>query len=70
VLVDNSEFSFLANPGNGILIPDFIDNPNDCNLGLVWQILHSLEHEPDVRPVLKDMFELETFFASIGLHKR
>jgi hypothetical protein len=67
VLVDNLETNFVANPSNGIPIPSFSDDPNDRNLNSVWEILCRLEHEPDVRPVLKDIFGLEARFTKSWL---
>jgi Dullard-like phosphatase family protein len=49
VLVDNNKKSFLSNPSNGILVPNFTQDPNDQALVRVLRVLELLESKPDVR---------------------
>lgn len=59
VLVDNNPTSFLANPLNAILVPDFHGDPNDSTLDSVVELLRELESHDDVRPVLDAKFGLK-----------
>jgi len=59
VLIDNNPMSFLANPKNGILVCNFYDDPKDDTLRAVTELLHELDQEPDVRPVLHTKFGLK-----------
>jgi Dullard-like phosphatase family protein len=58
ILVDNNIFSFLPQPSNGILVPDFYDNPEDNVLPQVLKVVKELQTESDVKPALHDMFNL------------
>ena len=58
VLVDNNPLSFLANPENGILVSNFYNDPKDTTLPAVLDLLHELDDEHDVRPVLDARFGL------------
>jgi CTD nuclear envelope phosphatase 1 len=53
VLVDNNPISLMKQPSNGILVPNFFDDPNDDVLPTVLDFLRSLADAPDVRPVLR-----------------
>eukprot|EP00746_Dinoflagellata_sp_MGD_P081511 gnl/MRDRNA2_/MRDRNA2_32416_c0_seq2.p1 gnl/MRDRNA2_/MRDRNA2_32416_c0~~gnl/MRDRNA2_/MRDRNA2_32416_c0_seq2.p1 ORF type:complete len:233 (-),score=50.33 gnl/MRDRNA2_/MRDRNA2_32416_c0_seq2:47-745(-) len=64
VLVDNNPISFVCQPCNGIPIPDFVGEP-DNELDQVLSLLRQLQNVPDVRPRLRDMFQLETQLASL-----
>lgn len=60
VLVDNNPLSFVCNPQNGILVPDFVGGPDDV-LPQVMKLLRELETSAaDVRPILTAIFNLET----------
>ena len=58
VLVDNNPLSFLSNPENGILVSSFYNDPKDTTLPAVLELLHELDDEEDVRPVLDSRFGL------------
>jgi TFIIF-interacting CTD phosphatase-like protein len=58
ILVDNNIRSFIPQPSNGILIPDFYDEPEDDHLSEVMKVVKELQTEGDVRPALHDMFNL------------
>jgi Dullard-like phosphatase family protein len=58
VLVDNNPLSFLANPQNGILVSSFYNDHKDTTLPAVMDLLHELDQEEDVRPVLDARFRL------------
>jgi len=59
VLVDNNPLSFLANPENGILVSSFFNDPKDVTLPAVLELLHELNEEEDVRPILDSRFGLK-----------
>jgi hypothetical protein len=59
VLVDNNPMSFLANPSNGILVPNFYNDPHDTALPEVLSLLEELNEEEDVRPMLESRFGLK-----------
>lgn len=63
VLVDNNPLSFICQPTNGILVASFYDDPNDTALASVMQLIRHLDHAGDVRPILKDMFRLDTLLG-------
>ncbi|CAM9100605.1 unnamed protein product [Phaeothamnion confervicola] len=63
VLVDNNPLSFICQPSNGILVTSFYDEAHDTALSSVLQLIRHLESVPDVRPVLGDMFRLDTLLA-------
>ena len=58
VLVDNNPLSFLANPENGILVSSFYNDHKDTTLPAVMDLLHELDQEDDVRPILDARFRL------------
>eukprot|EP00980_Cylindrotheca_fusiformis_P010637 scaffold2366_cov115-Cylindrotheca_fusiformis.AAC.11 len=58
VLVDNNPLSFLANPENGILVSSFYNDAKDTTLPAVVDLLHELNQEEDVRPILDARFGL------------
>ena len=66
VLVDNNPLSFLANPENGILVSSFFNDPNDKTLLAVQDLLHDLDEEEDVRPVLDARFGLRDSFQKLS----
>jgi hypothetical protein len=45
------EANRLANPSNGILVPNFYNNPHDTALPEVFMLLEELNEEKDVRPM-------------------
>lgn len=63
VLVDNNPLSFICQPTNGVLVASFYDDPNDTALASVMQLIRHLDHAGDVRPILKDMFRLDTLLG-------
>ncbi len=64
VLVDNSPLSFIFQPNNGILVSSWFDDAEDSALNSVLQLLRYLAIEDDVRPVLQDLFGLETILKN------
>ncbi|KAL3927760.1 MAG: hypothetical protein SGBAC_012948 [Bacillariaceae sp.] len=66
VLVDNNPLSFLANPDNGILVSSFFKDPSDKTLLAVQDLLHTLDQEEDVRPVLDARFGLRDSFKKLS----
>lgn len=64
VLIDNSPFSFLGNPENGIPILSYRGDTNDTELLRVQTILTELEHVEDVRPVLTELYNLRTILST------
>jgi len=52
LLVDNNIFSFLPGPRNGLLVENFVDNPNDDELVRVSTVLRELEGAADIRDAL------------------
>jgi CTD small phosphatase-like protein 2 len=65
VLVDNNPASFVFQPRNGILVPDFCGERDDV-LPAVLQLLQKLNRDAaDVRPVLDKMFGLEECLAGV-----
>lgn len=63
VLVDNNPLSFICQPTNGVLVASFYDDPTDTALASVMQLIRHLDHAGDVRPILKEMFRLDTLLA-------
>lgn len=63
LLVDNNPLSFICQPTNGVLVASFYDDPNDTALASVMQLIRHLDHAGDVRPILKDMFRLDTLLC-------
>lgn len=70
VLIDNNPYSFLANPMNGILVSNFYDDPKDCTLDAVSELLQELEDIEDVRPVLDAKFGLKDALEEIKINQR
>lgn len=66
VLVDNNPLSFLANPENGILVSSFFNDPDDKTLLAVQDLLHDLDEEEDVRPILDARFGLRDSFKKLS----
>jgi len=62
VHVDDSSDNFAANPSNGIPIGEFRGDSYDNCLAYLTRFLAGLERLPDVRPVLKKRFQLQTMF--------
>lgn len=60
VLVDNNPLSFICQPTNGVLVASFYDDPSDTALASVMQLIRHLDQAGDVRPILKEMFRLDT----------
>lgn len=61
VLVDNSAISFAAPQlDNGVLIPSFFNDPMDCALVRLRELLHFLTPLADVRQHLANLFQLRT----------
>jgi carboxy-terminal domain RNA polymerase II polypeptide A small phosphatase len=57
VLVDDSTFSMIMNPANGIPVPSYMGlDPHDGELEKVWHLLRELDGVPDVRPILQEKF--------------
>lgn len=63
VLVDNNPLSFICQPTNGVLVASFYDDPADTALASVMQLIRHLDQAGDVRPILKDMFRLDTLLG-------
>lgn len=61
VLVDNASYSFGYQIDNGIPILPFYDNKSDVELRLLVPFLLCLNQIQDVRPHIKNTFNLETF---------
>ena len=55
VLVDNNPVSFIAQPTNGIPVPNFYGKPEEPIFPAVLKILHELSAEPDVQVCLEKM---------------
>ena len=68
--MDNNPLSFLAQPSNGILVSSFYDNPTDRTLPAALDLLHRLDDEDDVRPLLDEMFDLSAALAELQGKKR
>lgn len=63
VLVDNNPLSFICQPTNGVLVASFYDDPADTALASVMQLIRHLDQAGDVRPILKDMFRLDSLLG-------
>lgn len=61
VLVDNSPSCFGFQVENGIPIVSWFDREDDRELLDLLVFLDHLRHVPDVRPVLKDKFDFQSF---------
>ena len=70
VLIDNNPYSFLANPTNGILVSSFYDDPKDCTLDAVFELLQELDEIDDVRPFLDAKFGLKDALDEIQTSQR
>lgn len=68
VIVDNSPFSFLLQPANGIPITPFRGQPSDGHLlGVILPLLECLSYVRDIRPILNNHFKMARWFKSKGL---
>ena len=70
VLVDNNPISFVCQPDNGILVPDFHGLPEEgapVLLG-VLELLRQLDAEEDVRPTLTKQFRLGERLSAAKTH--
>jgi TFIIF-interacting CTD phosphatase-like protein len=57
VLVDDSKFSKLAHPSDGVPIQEYLGLERDeAELRKVWELLLELDAVPDVRPILAAKF--------------
>lgn len=67
VLVDNSRMALLAQPANGILVPDFYDDGDDRVLwpDLGYALL-AMKDSADVRSVLRKWMQLEQQLAPLA----
>lgn len=68
VLVDNSPFSFMMQPNNGIPIKSFGGDAEDDELMTVTlPLLKKLAELDDIRPVLAEQFNMVHWFARKGV---
>lgn len=58
IIIDNSIQAFGYQLDNGIPIISWFDDPTDCELFKVHNLLMHLINAPDVRPILKQTFRL------------
>lgn len=65
LLVDNNIISHLINPSNGILMSSFYDDHTDRELDYVFDLLRHLEAERDVRPLLREAFDLTSHVQQV-----
>ena len=70
VLVDNNPMSFLSQPGNGVLVSNFYDDPDDETLPAVLGLLEEIDELRDVRPKLNKMFGLREALEGVTKGKR
>jgi CTD small phosphatase-like protein 2 len=59
VLVDNNPFSFMFQPYNGIPIASWFGDEADRDLESLLQILIQLSRVEDVRPILKESYDVD-----------
>lgn len=69
VIVDNNPFSFLLQPLNGIpCIPFSPGLPHDDQLlEVILPLLKHLSEQKDVRPVLRERFQMPEWFQNHGI---
>ncbi|PHU18198.1 hypothetical protein BC332_13893 [Capsicum chinense] len=69
VIVDNNPFSFLLQPLNGIpCIPFSPGQPHDDQLlEVILPLLKHLSEQKDVRPVLRERFQMPEWFQKHGI---
>ncbi|KAK4353181.1 hypothetical protein RND71_028699 [Anisodus tanguticus] len=69
VIVDNNPFSFLLQPLNGIpCIPFSPGQPHDDQLlEVILPLLKQLSEQKDVRPVLRERFQMPEWFQNHGI---
>ncbi|XP_060212963.1 uncharacterized protein LOC132640397 [Lycium barbarum] len=69
VIVDNNPFSFLLQPLNGIpCIPFSPGQPHDDQLlEVILPLLKHLSEQKDVRPVLRERFQMPEWFQNHGI---
>lgn len=68
VLIDNSPYSFLLQPCNGIPCLPYRGNPQDNQLlRVILPLIESLSLLADIRPVLRERFCMEKWFAHKGV---
>lgn len=72
VIVDNNPFSFLLQPLNGIpCIPFSPGQPHDDQLlEVILPLLKHLSEQKDVRPVLRERFQMPEWFQNHGIPTR
>lgn len=60
VLVDNNILSFYPQPDNAVMVPEFVGDAKDVALLQVADFLKALNDKSDVRPHLRNIFQIET----------
>jgi Dullard-like phosphatase family protein len=65
LLVDNNIMSFVPQPHNGALVPDFYGDPADNLLPQLASFLELVEKESDVRPILHATYGIENKLKSL-----
>eukprot|EP00878_Enallax_costatus_P003790 GHUV01004006.1.p1 GENE.GHUV01004006.1~~GHUV01004006.1.p1 ORF type:complete len:405 (+),score=88.36 GHUV01004006.1:185-1399(+) len=67
VLVDNSPYSFMLQPSNGLPCMPFHGQSTDKQLlGVILPLLQSLSQLPDIRPLLSSKFHVREWLTSKG----
>ncbi len=68
VLVDNSPWSFVRQPNNGVPCVPYRGSATDTALlGVILPLLEALSHAPDVRPLLRRRFGMPGWFRGKGV---
>mmetsp|Transcript_29146 Transcript_29146/g.73273 ORF Transcript_29146/g.73273 Transcript_29146/m.73273 type:complete len:489 (+) Transcript_29146:246-1712(+) len=67
IIVDNSITSFGYQVDNGIPIESWFEDPRDRSLLALLPILREIRGEQDVRPYLRDKFQLRRLVESVDL---
>lgn len=70
VLVDNNCNSFALQKSNGVPISSFYDDPKDIALTKLMKFLKYLTNVRDVRPRLKDLFNVCEVPRSTLIHRK